>query len=315
MFIPNNIYGHFQFRKIKKAFLIIIAVLNMSISKIGLLFENTIKNSITGLIFSKDRPIQLNALLESFYLNCKDDIPLVVYYTCSNLYYCNSYKEIEMKYFNANIEFIEQKIFKIDLIKILGSIGTEFIFFLVDDIIFKTKFSFKDYLNLPNNYKYILSLRLGKNLNYCYTKQKTQKLPEFKSIDKFISWSWQKGEHDWNYVFSVDGNIYCTKDILAMTKLIPFNAPNSYEANMNIFRYILGRKKGLCYESSILVNLCINRVQNEIENIAGNISIQELNKYWSEGLKIDVEYFQNINNKSAHIEIDKIPIINRGTDV
>ena len=90
-------------------------------------------------------------------------------------------------------------------------------------------------------------MRLGKNLNYCYTKQSKQSLPLFNRKKNFLIWKWEKGKLDWNYVFSVDGNIYNKDEILIITKLTHFKAPNSFEAGVNTFRFILRRKKGICY--------------------------------------------------------------------
>lgn len=275
---------------------------------ISTLQKNRNNKSIEGIVFSMDRPIQLFSLLESYYKYCENAVPLYVIYKVSNHDFKKGYKEVEIYFRSKEVTFIEEKSFKEDLIATINIISSKYLFFLVDDIIFKSHFSFNDYLSLPNRDNYILSLRLGENLNYCYTRTLKQNLPQFKNVGKFISWDWRNGESDWNYVFSVDGNIYLKRDVLEMTKVIPFKAPNSYESNMNIFRFLLRRKKGLCYPKSVLVNVCLNRVQDEIENISGGISLKELNKNWKNNEKIDIEYFKDMNNESAHIEVKSLPL-------
>ena len=272
---------------------------------------NNNNNFIEGIVFSMDRPIQLFALLESYYEYCEDAVPIYIIYKASNNDYKNGYKEVENYFKRKELTFIEEKLFKDDLIKTLNKISSKYLFFLVDDIIFKSYFSFDDYLSLPNRDNFILSLRLGNNLNYCYTRALKQSLPPLKRVGKFMSWNWRRGKADWNYVFSVDGNIYLKRDILEMTKVIPFKAPNSYESNMNIFRFLLRRKKGLCFPKSVLVNVCLNRVQDEIENISGGISLKELNKNWKNNEKIDIEYFKDMNNESAHIEVKSLSLTSR----
>lgn len=267
--------------------------------------------NLIGIIFSKDRPLQLYALLESYFTYCKDPVPLIILYKASEDDYERAYNEIKDSYKKKEIIFRQEIEFKSDLINILENSGSKFIFFLVDDIIFTDQFVFDDFISLKDNDKYILSLRLGKNLNYCYTKQSKQSLPLFHRKKNFLIWKWGKGKLDWNYVFSVDGNIYNKDEILIITKLTHFKAPNSFEAGVNTFRFILRRKKGICYPKSKLVNVCINKVQNEVKNISGNISTKELLEYWNDEKKIDIHYFNNMMNDSAHIQIDDLPLKNR----
>jgi len=267
--------------------------------------------NLIGIIFSKDRPLQLYALLESYFTYCKDPVPLIILYKASEEDYERAYSEIKDSYKRKDIIFRQEIEFKSDLVNILEDSGSKFIFFLVDDIIFTDQFVFDDFISLKDNDKYILSLRLGKNLSYCYTKQSKQPLPLFNKKKNFLIWKWEKGKLDWNYVFSVDGNIYNKDEILIISKLTHFKAPNSFEAGVNTFRFILRRKKGICYPKSKLVNVCINKVQDEVKNISGDISTKELVEYWNDGKKIDIHYFNNMMNDSAHIQIDYLPLENR----
>jgi len=267
--------------------------------------------SIQGIIFSKDRPMQLYALLESYFKYCIPTPFIHIIYKVSDEKYAVAYNEIISIFSDKNIEFIEEESFREDLISILQNISSEYLFFLVDDNIFKSFFSFEDYFTLSDRNNYILSLRLGTNLSYCYTRNENQKQPLLKKKGLFLKWEWEKGELDWNYVFSVDGNVYSTNEILEMSKQIPFNAPNSFEANMNIFHHVLIRKDGLCYHNSKIMNLCLNRVQKEFDNISGNISCEKLLSFWNKGQKIDIDYFYEMDNISAHIELEQLPLINR----
>lgn len=270
------------------------------------LWKNRSNQSVKGIVFSKDRPMQLYSLLESYFRHCYDPKELVVLYNASTKSYDDSYDELFNYFKHKNINFIKENNYREDLLNILSKLSSTYVFFLVDDIIFKSSFSFNDFLILPHKDKYILSLRLGNNLNFCYTLQKPQPLPKFRTIENFISWDWKQGKYDWNYVFSIDGNLYNKFYIHEMAKLVPFKAPNSFESNMNMFRYIFRKKRGLCFNSSILINVCINRVQDEIENISGKISALQLLNYWQSSLKINIDCFENIINKSAHIEVDSL---------
>ena len=293
---------------LKKIVINVRAILILYFDKI---YNRSKLNTIQGVVFSMDRPLQLFSLLESYYFNCEDPVPLYVILKATDDGFLEAYKEVENYYLRFDIIFVYETSFKVNLIEVLNKVPSKYLFFLVDDNMFKSKFSFSDFLSFPNRDKHIFSLRLGKNLNFCYTRNLSQSLPNFKEQDGLLSWLWRKGECDWNYVFSVDGHFYETKEVLELSKLISFKAPNSFEANMNIFRYIFRRKKGLCYHNSVLINVCLNRVQDEIENISGDFSSIELLKFWKENKKIDIHNFQEIQNQSAHFEIAHLNLINR----
>jgi hypothetical protein len=261
-----------------------------------------------GIIFSMNRPLQLYSLLESYYINCDTSAKLNILIKITNSCYLNEYLKIKNDFKNQNINFVFETNFKSDLQNIISQIKTSHLFFLVDDIIFIRKFTFIDFFNLKNYNNYIFSLRLGLNLNYCYPKSIYQTLPIFKKHNKFNSWNWYKNKinGDWGYVFSVDGNVYEKNQIKIMSKIINYKAPNSYESNMNIFRFILMQKKGLCYDKSILVNVSLGRVNQEIDNISGYMPIESLLDSWQNGYKIDIKFFQNFDNKSAHIEVKNL---------
>ena len=65
-------------------------------------------NKISGIVFSMDRPIQLFALLESYYKYCSDPVPLKILYKANNNEYLDGYKEIIQYYEKRNISFIKE---------------------------------------------------------------------------------------------------------------------------------------------------------------------------------------------------------------
>ena len=266
-----------------------------------------------GIIFSMNRPLQLYALLESYYIYCEKPAKLNILIKATDKYYINEYLKIKNDFNNQEINFQFEDTFKIDLLKLFNQIQTSHLFFLVDDIIFIRKFNFLDYFLLKNYNNYILSLRLGSNLNYCYPKSIGQPLPNLKNYHIFRKWDWfnERENGDWGYVFSVDGNLYDKYQIQIMSKIINYKAPNSYESNMNIFRFILMQKKGLCYNKSTLVNISLGRVNQEINNISGFMSIESLLDSWRKGYKIDIKTFESHNNISAHMEVESLPLITR----
>lgn len=264
------------------------------------------KNTVSCVIFSKDRPLQLYTLLQSMLTNLENLCKIIVLYDVSSEKYEQAYEEIHIDSISDLIHFVKQANFKQNLIEVLNNLNTEKVFFLVDDIVFTEPCDLKRIIDIDSD-KYVLSLRLGNNIRYSYTVGREQKKPDFFELEgttDLICWEWRNGDIDWGYPLSVDGNIFITKEILCMTSNLDFSAPNSYETELQIFNDILFNRFGLCFKKSKLVNIPINKVQTENTNRAGVIHQDFLLEKWREGYMIDISKLSGIVNYSAHQEID-----------
>lgn len=265
------------------------------------------KNGGVGIVFSKDRPIQLHALLQSYRDNAHNPCPLIVLYAASDENYAREYAVV-MQYFpDNNILFKAESSFRNDLIALLESIEEDKVFFLVDDIIFIRPIYMNDFLGFDPK-KYVPTLRLGKNLSRCYTFTSRQEQPPLVVVgdetrpQKF-KWLWSDGRFDWGYPLSVDGNLFLTDEVLVMAKLAEYRAPNSFEQALQWFMPAFSSRSGVCYEKSVVVNIPFNKVQSENNNKSGNVSQEALLNYWQQGYEIDVQKYYGINNVSAHQEL------------
>ncbi|NLX74076.1 MAG: hypothetical protein GXY94_12385, partial [Bacteroidales bacterium] len=247
--------------------------------------------SLEIIIFSKDRPIQLYALIESYFYYSKVSNPITVIYKCSNEGFTKAYHEIGKKF--SNLKFVKDTNFRDVLIKTVEQINASRLLFLVDDIIFTREFNTSSFDQYDLKHT-VPSLRLGKNIVYSYTRQKTILQPEFRTNGMHIEWNWIKRNSYWSYPLSVDGHIFDRTEILFMLKHISYKAPNSLEEALQFFSKAFFIRKGLSYENSVLVNIPWNLVQTEIVNLHENISTDELLKYWNTSKKIDTLFFQNI---------------------
>ncbi len=267
---------------------------------------NYVKSTVSCVIFSKDRPLQLYSLLKSMLQHVNNLCKVIILYDVSSEDFNRAYNEMRMDSLSDLFHFIKQTDFKQDLINILENLNTEKLFFLVDDIVFTESCDLQKIIAIDSN-RYILSLRLGENIEYSYTVGRDQKKPDFfKSEDvcDLLYWEWRNGDIDWGYPLSVDGNIFFTKEILCMTSTLDFLAPNSYETELQIFNDILFRRCGVCYKKSKIVNIPINKVQNENTNKAGIIQTNYLLDKWREGYMLDIGKLYGLNNYSAHQEIE-----------
>jgi len=295
---PKNIlnYSFLKKNKLNK----VINYINILEQIANLPASGNNSNTCIGIVFSKNRPLQLYSLLKSYFDNIINPPELNIVYYADDIF-LDAYSELNYLYKNYPINFIRQNSFKQDIINIIKSTNSNYIFFLVDDIVFIDNINFSD-ISSYCSMKYIPSLRLGNNLSFCYMQNKEQPLPTFESQNEtdLLIWNWKNGVLDWNYPLSVDGNIFLKNEMQLLLENINFQAPNSLEAELQLFKPLFTQRKGICYKTSRLLNIPCNKVQNENSNKAGNISAEELLDLWNKGLVIDTKALYQYKNKSVH---------------
>ncbi|MBT8583022.1 hypothetical protein G6694_00040 [Polynucleobacter paneuropaeus] len=262
---------------------------------------------MTGVVFSKDRPMQLFALLESYSIHVRSASPLKVIFNASSQEHRDGYQEVR-SYFSEShfgIDFIQQDdSFKEILLRAIKDIKTKTIFFLVDDIIFTGDVDFSRLSNI-DPLKFIFSLRLGSNIQKSYTTGVVERPPRLLTSmlgADIYEFKWFEMGNEWSDPWSLDGNFLSTSEVLLITQISSFSAPNSYEVALKTFNDFVSKRKGMCFENSKILNLPINKVQTEINNQSGNISTQFLLQQWQLGNKIDITDFNGYISSSPHEE-------------
>lgn len=268
--------------------------------------NSSLKEGCTIIVFSKDRALQLDALIRSYY-DCVANPPkMVVLYSSSSSEFKQGYEKLKRKNkARLNLTFVEETSFKRDLVALIKEVTTKRLLFLVDDIFFKSKFDFNTLLKLDTRTN-VPSLRMAPHLNFAYTIQKKQSLPKLYELSKedgFLSWDFRQAEFDWAYPLSVDGHLFETKDFQIFVEALNYKAPNSFEEALQIILPLYQKKRGVCFQESKIINNPCNKVQAENTNISGEISIHELNEKWLNGFEINYKEHLNIRNKSAHQEL------------
>lgn len=261
-----------------------------------------IANKLTTIICSKNRPIQLYALLES--LKEKTNI---LFKDINVLYkYENKFLESlnEIKKIFPDINFINEINFKNDVLELINVTEKNYLMFLMDDDVVKEQVDFHEITKyMDENPIFVFSLRMGKNLNYCYPVDKKQNIPFGYDIENYFMWNFREGEFDWNYPLSLDGHIFQKNEFDKIIKMFNnWNSPNTLEANIQPANNIIN-PICVCYQQSKLVNLPINKVQNDFNNRSGNISEGYLLNVWNDKKKINLEKIYGLNNNGAHQEI------------
>ena len=275
-------------------------------------------NLPAGIVFSRDRPLQLDALIRSFFECAVVPCRLRILYSVSDERYGKAYEEIEALYRNAPVEFYrEEKVggFRHGLLAILEQTYEDSLFFLVDDIIFTEQVDVKLLSDLVAS-GFIPTLRLGRNLNWCYTMHRKQPLPALRKLGSrrcqdlqatghdLWAWRWISGQLDWGYPLSLDGNAFSSMEIRRVVGALDFEAPNSLEIALQKYKDSFLGRWGVCYGKSRLVNLPLNLVQREIANRTVGIDKEIFLKAWEAGKRINTAPMRGFQNTSAHQEVD-----------
>lgn len=271
-------------------------------------FEKThLRPGLTGIVLSKDRALQLHALLQTYARFVKNPASLIVIYNASNASHEKAYVEVEAAFRSNGLDlfFIREKGgFRESLIDVLKKVDTKNVFFLVDDIIFIRPLNL-DVASTVDPFKTILSLRHSPHLQRSYTAAVRQMPPDFTPVpgdQDLMMFKWFEKGNEWSDPWSLDGQVLSTAEVRVLSRLCDFKAPNTYEAALKSFGDIVRDRNGMCYGESKILNLPINRVQNEVDNLSGTVSPEFLLEQWNKGLMLDTNMFDAYVPRSTHEE-------------
>jgi len=182
--------------------------------------------------------------------------------------------------------------FKYQLIQMLDWFQEELVMFLTDDSMFyKTisipAFAVRSIQEKPEMYSF--SLRHGENIEGGH----------FQYTNKLLQWNIYSGQdhHEWNYPFSVDGQVYGKSFIQRVIRKVNFKNPNSLEGNIACFikdMHLLPIV--FCNPVSCLVGFELNRVQNYCMNNNLNIDSKYLNSLFIDGYSMEINFDNNENS-------------------
>jgi len=284
-----------------------ILLINATFLSFGQIKEQKKAYEADLIIFSRDRPIQLLALLESINKHVAGLGEIRTIYRSSSKEFDEGYQEVKKDF--PNIIFLKQgenpeNDFKPLTMKSIVESPNDYIIFAVDDIIVKDFVDINEATKaLEATEAYGFYLRLGKNITFHYLRNKNEKLPPLKYIANDIyQWSFRDGQYYWRYPNTVDMTIYRKETVMRDFENMSFTNPNTLEARWSTKTRKIINKTGLCYVSSKIVNIPLNRVQNRFRNRHMNLyDSKELLDKFNKKLKINIAPLFQILNTSAHM--------------
>ena len=286
---------------------------------------------ITLIIFSKNRPLQLDLCLSSIAQNFNANYTPIVLYNCDEQYE-NAYKTLKQDHQNVMFWKQGKSLFE-DVFVAVNSFENQYCCFMTDDCIM-----YRQSPNLSNdNLRQIFameniccfSLRLGANVKKRGHKNEGQDFYWFDDILQYAEgldiWQnslgficWNRGQHlyggYWNYPISVDGHIFRTENVSSWMEELVYlepikkwdQTPNELERALQRFVNEMPCLIG-CFESSCIVNSPNNRVQNTIANYEGVFhpaAPELLLQYFEQGKRDSLEKLNVENIQCPHTEID-----------
>lgn len=260
------------------------------------------------LIFSKDRACQLDLLLSSIQERTLGLGTISVIYKASEENFQLTYSTC--KSFHKDVQFLEETDFRQQVLEwLLDSSRSSTVMFLVDDDVFKANINFESVSNiLHQNPQFVCySPKLGLHLGYCYSLNLPQRVPDGQVVNGFFIWNWRESEHDWQYIFSVDGHVFRASEITSWIGELKFHNPNSFEAVMqDIQKYFVIPPYAICQTFSQMVNIPMNRVQDTYANRCGNVSHVELNEHYLSGKRLNVQSYAGMLNAACHEDVPAV---------
>lgn len=267
-------------------------------------------NNKVGIIFSKDRAMQLDAVLQSLRLHCRDvnKLDVTVLYTTSNQIYEKQYLKLVEEH--PYVHFMKEHHFKQQLLSSIASYP--FVLFFVDDNLFVKPFVIEDLSESLASHTDALgySLRLGRNTRYCYSMDRFQNLPNVRPIEKrFLKWNWTAGECDFGYPLEVSSSMYRKSDLIPLLTEANFSNPNTLESELARRAHKFAGLKNCMISHETSISFCnpINKVQQVYNNRAGGnakYSIIELSRMFEQGNRIDVEKYSGFVPRACHQEVE-----------
>lgn len=296
-----------------------------------------------GIVFSRDRAMQLDATLRSFLLHCQDAerVCLVVLYLATTPQHSRQYDLLATQY--HQVQFVEERDFRRDLLFIMMSSGEQKtldayraflinsgtrislllrvlplprpdgnVLFLVDDNIVTQDFQLELIQNSLNDHPNALgfSLRLGNNTTHYYVHDKPQLRPELQSLPNEIkAFDWTDATGYFGYPLEVSSSVYRLSELVPLMLRIPFRSPNSLESDLSVRAKGFRREKPrlLCFESSVTFCAPMNMVQDEWENRVSrdrDYSSDKLADLFDQGYRIDVHKFSGFVPSGCHQEVE-----------
>jgi hypothetical protein len=266
---------------------------------------------VCSIIFSKDRPLQLFALLETMESKVIDQKTnnCYVLFKATTDKVKKYYRKVKAAF--PQVIFVQETNFKQNLCTIVSNPFFSHVLFIVDDSVFLKSISLNSVCRLLTNKPHVIgfSLRLGTNVTYCYTQKKNQSLPKFaKKSNQTLLWNWNDAEYDFGYPLEVSSSVYRLSLLRNLCHNLMYDNPNTLEHQMSLYAQQLKTNFPwlMSFKESHCISIPMNLTQSTFKNRHSKncvYGVSNLLDVFGKNLKINTNCFNNIKPNSPHVEI------------
>ena len=260
---------------------------------------------IDCLVFSRDRPMQLDACLRSLAENAPQVRRPVVIYRGTSHAYREGYRIVRDEHVAA---LNEETSFARQVIDFLA-LAHPFVLLLCDDAVTYRPLPDGSLEDAMADDVLGLNLRLGTNTTYCYPLDSAQPIPDGMTRGQHWVWEWQDAAGDFGYPYSTDGTVHRRDSLLEWLAGASFTNPNTMEDTIVA---AVGRRQGVpqltaAYPESVQVGLPFNVVNETHPNRCGKrYGTADLNERFLSGERIDYTAMDYHSVCGGHQEIDLV---------
>lgn len=255
------------------------------------------KNETTVIAFSKDRPLQMHAYLESLikYADIEPRDIFVIYKETESI----KYSEVISMFDGVN--WIKEESFFNQVREIVNN-AKEFIMFGCDDVVFTREFSLDHATSvLADESVFGYTARMGTNIHLFPEKY------EKKNGD--IYWNWRISKLDYcNYPWELDCTVYRKQDVIELisTEGINISNPNYLESEIaKQAEELVHRDYLVCSDAEgKAICITVNRVQDTHLNEYDHkcyFDVIDLYNMYKEGTRLDIERVAKKKTDKIHV--------------
>lgn len=266
------------------------------------------KNDV--IIFSKDRPWQLEQLIKTTIEFCDFD----KIYVMMNMQkdFKKNYEKV-IKEYKKEVDFVIEKIFYNTFCDIVNH-DRNTISLVVDDVVFFDKFSVKRVAKIMDNSNiFAYHFKLNKNYKFCQPASAPQRIPNsITEFEDYFVWEYGDGDLDWSYPFDLTGSTYLNSSMKWLIKKLrekKIKNPNDLEScgwdyiqNRGI--HATGRPMLACPKRRSCVCMALNHSNKQSFtpwNKSKTCSIEYLDKHVFGKYDYDLDFFRNYDQRSVHM--------------
>lgn len=266
------------------------------------------------VIFSRNRPMQLTATLESIEKHITGFKTITVLCHTENDDFLRGYEHVKKDF--PYVVFVMQERnnrqahFKRQLLGIVELLQAPYLMFAVDDIIVTDKVDLHHcYALLKATAAYSCHLRVGKDITHT-SRNLPMPQPALHPVKggEMYTWFLHEGhgfDSYFGYPYSVDMTIFPHELVAQYVRRSQCVSPNTFEGYWNWSTPPLPRNtRGLCYPTSRMVNIELNLVQEGWNpSLPCRYSAEKLLEMYFEGFRIDVDKLFQIPHNACHADL------------